>query len=164
MPYTTPIILLDQFGDKEIALLAGSEFPNVDETLLRLTVTAGDRSAYSAQDIADADQTLVRIQSAINSAEKLIDSYISQRYTLPLGQSFIDQSPLPEFCNDLVRYKLSDDRATEEVESRRHSALRWFKDVSMNKASLGELDTSVASAPGRVVSRQGKSSTNWGSY
>jgi len=164
MPYTTPTKLLDQFGDTEMALLAAPEYPNIDNTLLRLTVTAGDRSAYSAQDIADADQALVNLQTAIGSAERLIDSYISQRYPLPLGQAFIDASSLPEFCNDIVRYKLSDNRATEEVESRKDDARRWLRDISMNKASLGELDTSVASAPGRMVSRQGNSKTDWGTY
>jgi len=164
MPYTTPTIILDQFGDEEIALLAASEYPAVDGTLLRLTVTAGDRSAYTAQEIADADQTLVRIQVAISSAEKLIDSYISSRYPLPLGQAFIDQSPLPEFCSDIVRFKLSDNRTTEEVENRNKEALRWLRDVSMNKASLGELDTGVASPPGRMVARQGTSKTDWDTY
>lgn len=164
MPYTTAIKLLDQFGDTEMALHAASEFPNVDGFLLRLTVTGGDRSTYTAQDIADADQALVRLNAVIVSAGRLIDSYLSSRYTLPLDQVFIDQSSLPEFCNDVVRYKLMDDLATEEVDNRYKEAFRWLRDVSMNKASLGEQDTATATPEGRMVSRPGKSKTDWETY
>lgn len=164
MPYTTATKLLDQFGDTEVALQAASEFPNVDGVLLRLTVTGGDRSAYSAQDIADADQTQVRLNAVIDSAGRLIDSYLSPRYSLPLDQAFIDQSSLPEFCNDIVRYKLMDDLATEEVDNRYKEALRWLRDVSMNKASLGEQDTATATAEGRMISRPGNSKTDWETY
>lgn len=164
MPYTTPTNLLNTFGDTELAIISAPEKPNVDGVLLRLTVEAGDRSAYSAQDVADADQALVKIQAAIASAERLIDSYISPRYSLPLLQDFIDQSSLPEFCSDIVRFKLMDDRTTEEVENRYKEALRWLRDVSMNKASLGAQDTAVATPTGRMTIRPGNSSYDWDEY
>jgi phage gp36-like protein len=164
MPYTTPLNLLNKFGDTEIALIAASDKPNVTAVLLRLTVTAGDRSAYSAQDIADADQALVKIQNAIASAERMVDSYIAPRYTLPLEQTFIDQSSLPEFCNDMVRYKLMDDRTTDEVDKRYTEATRWLRDVSQNRASLGAQDTAVATPAGHMTTRTGNSAHAWDEY
>lgn len=164
MPYTTPLNVLNKFGDTEIALIAAAEKPNVNGVLLRLTITAGNRSAYSAQDIADADQALVKIQNVIASAERLIDSYISPRYTLPLEQTFIDQSSLPEFCNDMVRYKLMDDRTTDEVDKRYLEATRWLRDVAQNRASLGAQDTAVATPAGRMTTRAGNSAHSWDEF
>jgi len=162
--YTTALQLLDLFGDNEMALLSAPESPAVDGVLLRLTVEAGDRSAYSAQDIADADQAKARLDSMIVEAGLEIDSYISPRYNLPLTQIMIDGSALPRKCADISRYLLMDNRTTEEVETRYKNAIKWLRDISMNKASLGIEDTGVASPAGHVVTKQGVSGTDWGSF
>jgi len=161
--YLTAPQLLDTFGDKEVALLS-SEEAAVTDALLRLTVEVGDRSAYSAADIAAADQALVKIDNAITSATHFINSYISPRYTLPLAQVLIDSSSLPDVCADITRHRLSDDRATEEVENRFTQARTWLRDISMNKASLGEQDTGTATPQGRIKTGQGQSNTDWGAY
>jgi phage gp36-like protein len=57
-----------------------------------------------------------------------------------------------------------DNRTSEEVENRYNNAIKWLRDISMNKASLGEQDTSVASTHGRVVARTGVSNTDWDAY
>ncbi len=160
--YTTALQLL-KFGDKEVALLS-SEEAAVDGALLRLTVEAGDRSAYSAEDIAAADQALVDINSAITSATNFINSYISPRYTLPLAQALIDGSSLADVCADISRHRLSNDRVTEEVENRFIQARSWLRDISMNKASLGEEDTGTATPQGRIKTGQGQSNTNWDTF
>jgi len=161
--YTTALKLLDTFGDKEVALLS-SEDVAVDGVLLRLTVEAGDRSAYSAADIAAADQALVNITTALTSATNFINSYISPRYTLPLTQAMIDGSSLVDVCADITRHRLSNDRVTEEVENRFVQARSWLRDISNNKASLGEEDTVTATPQGRIKAGQGQSKTNWDSF
>lgn len=162
--YATETQLLDLFGDTEMALLAAPEDAAVDGVLLRLTVEGGDRSAYSAGDIALADKAALRLTSAIADADRQINSYLSPRYTLPLGAALVDDSPLPSTSADLARHKLMDNRATEEVENRKNDAIRWLRDVSMNKASLGEQDTAVASQQGRMVARQGVSAYDWDGF
>lgn len=161
--YTTALQLLDLFGDKEVALLS-SENAAVDGVLLRLTVEGGNRSAYSAADIAAADQALVKINTALTSATNFINSYISPRYTLPLTQALIDSSSLVDVCADITRHRLSDDRVTEEVENRFIQARAWLRDISTNKASLGEQDTQTATPQGRIKAGQGNSNTDWGSF
>lgn len=161
--YTTALQLLDSFGDKEVALLS-SEEAAVDGVLLRLTVEGGDRAAYTAADIAAADQALVKINAALNSATNLINSYISPRYTLPLAQALIDGSSLTDVCADITRHRLSDDRVTEEIENRFTQARAWLRDISMNKASLGEQDTGTATPQGRIKTGQGQSKTNWDTF
>ena len=161
--YTTALQLLSSFGDKEVALLS-SEDAAVDGVLLRLTVEAGDRSAYSAADIAAADQALVNINTALTSATNFINSYISPRYTLPLTQVLIDDSSLVDVCADITRHRLSNDRVTEEIENRFVQARSWLRDISMNKASLGEQDTGIATPQGRIKTGQGQSNTDWGTF
>jgi len=162
--YATAANLLDYFGDKELALLAAPESPAVDDVLLRLTVDGGDRSSYLPADISAADQALARINQVLSSASHFIDSYISPRYTLPLDAVLIAGSGLVDVCSDIARYRLMDDRDTEEVSNRYTQARAWLRDVSMNKASLGEQDTGVATAQGRITIGQGQSKTNWDTY
>jgi len=161
--YATALQLLDLFGDKEVAILSTNDAA-VDGVLLRLTVEAGDRAAYSAADIAAADQALVKINKAITGATNFINSYISPRYTLPLTQAMIDGSSLVDVCADIARHRLSDDRVTEEVENRFVQARSWLRDISMNKASLGEQDTGTATPQGRIKAGQGQSKTNWETF
>ena len=161
--YVTALQLIDMFGDKEVALLS-SEDPAVTDVLLRLTIEGGDRSAYSAADQTAADQALVKLAGAIDSATRFINSYISPRYTLPLAQALVDGSSLADVCADIARHRLSDDRVTEEVENRFNQARSWLRDISINKASLGELDTATATPQGQVKTEQGVSKTDWDTY
>lgn len=164
MPYTTPLNLLNTFGDTEMALLASPENSAVDGVLLRLTVEAGDRSGYSQADIDAADQALVHIDAAIDSASRYMDSYISPRYSLPLDASLVADSSLADVCADITRHRLMDDRVTEAVENRFVQARAWLRDISMNKASLGEQDTGTATPQGRMVVKGGQSNTDWETF
>jgi phage gp36-like protein len=162
--YTTTAKLFNAFGKTEMALLAAPENANITGDLLSAALNRDDLSAWSLQDIADANAAIDRLISAVASAERLIDSYISPRYTLPLSITLIGESALPEYCNHIVRYKLMDDRTTDEVDKRYNEAMRWLRDISMNKASLGVQDTAVATPQGRMVSRTGTSKYSWDDY
>ncbi len=161
--YIVALKMLELFGDLEVAELAAPKSPSVDGVLLRLTLEDGDRSAYSLEDQDAADLAKARLNGVIVEAGLEVDSYISPRYTLPLAQATIDSSALPRKTADIARYLLMDDRATEEVEKRYTAAIKWLRDLSMSRASLGGED-SVAGEPGRVIRRQGISGTDWGSY
>jgi len=162
--YTTALQLLDLFGDLEMAQLAAPKSSAVDGVLLRLTLENGDRSAYSAADIAAADAAEVRLDNIVAEASLEADSYLAPRYALPLSQALINGSALPRKTADIARYLLMDNRSTEEIEKRYNSAIKWLRDISMNKASLGEQDTGVTSQPGRMVARQGVSGTDWSTF
>ena len=132
MGYATETQLLDQFGEEEIAQVA-DEGSLVTGALLRLTVDAGDRSAYSADEIAAADTALAQIQTAMTNADGLIDSYLSAKYALPLDTT---PAQLTAVSLDIARYRLYDDRATEQVQRRFDEAIAWLKDIAKGVASL----------------------------
>ncbi|HEY9200764.1 MAG TPA: DUF1320 domain-containing protein [Gammaproteobacteria bacterium] len=162
--YTTAAKLFSAFGKTEMALITSPEHATVSGDLFYAVMMNNDVSAWSLQQIADANDAASRLADTIQSAEHLIDSYISPRYALPLSQELVDTSPLPTYCNHIVRFMLMDDRTTDEVDKRYDQAMKWLRDVSMNKASLGADDTAVASSPGRMVSRRGRSKLNWDGF
>lgn len=162
--YTAAAKLFSAFGKTEMALITSPEHATVSGDLFYAVMMNNDVSAWSLQQIADANDAASRLADTIQSAEHLIDSYISPRYALPLSQDLVDTSPLPTYCNHIVRFMLMDDRTTDEVDKRYDQAMKWLRDVSMNKASLGVDDTAVASSPGRMVSRRGRSKLNWDGF
>jgi phage gp36-like protein len=164
--YATVLQLLQRYGNDEIAKVALSEdiFPSDSGDLLYQTVINGDRSAWTAQEIAAADQALIKINLAVDDAQKHINSYlVASNYTLPLSQEMIDNSDLSRSESAITRYYLYDDDPTEEVGKRFKNVIAWLKDLSTGKASLGAEDTSMASNNKSHI-RQGNSGFNWGAY
>lgn len=161
--YATALDMLNLYADREMAQLAAPESPAVDGVLLRLTVEGGDRSAYSAQDQADADKALLRIDEALADAERFINSYLSPNYTLPLAVELIADSNLKRVTCDITRYEM-DTRPREDMRDRYSDHKSWLRDVAMNKASLGEQDTATAAQDGRMVIRPGVSKTDWDTF
>lgn len=107
-------------------------------------------------DGSDIDDAV--LDGAIADANKTINAYISPRYTLPLDQALIDESALPRIAGDIVIYELQEDMASEESENRYTNAMRFLRDVQMNKASLGQQDNGVATREGTISTTTGQSS------
>jgi phage gp36-like protein len=163
--YTAIQTMIDLFGASEMAQLGDPDLSSsVTGELLQLTVDGGDRSAYTQAEQDAADAAVVRINNSISTAEKRINSYISPRYSLPLSQTLIDESSLPQAAADIARYLLMDDKATDEADTRFRHSIAWLRDVQANKASLGEQDTGVATPQGRINTAQGCSQFEWEAY
>jgi len=102
-----------------------------------------------------------KVETAINSASRLIDTYLRQRgMTVPL-----DPAPdvVLDAAADIARFKLHDDEPSDSIKERYKSTIAWLKDVAAGRASLGAEDTTTAPA-GRVVRREGKSGFDWGTH
>jgi phage gp36-like protein len=132
MAYSTALQLIDQFGDEEIALIC-DEGSLVTGALLRDAVTGADISGYTAEEQAAVAVVQARIATEQGLADGQIDSYLVQ-YTLPLATV---PPVLNAYSLDIVRYRLWDDKAPEEVRSRYEDALRWLRDVAKGLAGLG---------------------------
>ncbi len=153
MIYATAQNLLNWFDSQELAQLSTPKrYPVVDAVLLELTVSGGDRSAYTALEIEAADVALVVINESLTAATNLIDSYLAQQYSLPLAQSQVDTSPIPRTCGDIARYELSDDQAAEPVTQRYDRALRWLLHIAKGAATLGPGEPEPAGGGAVVVS------------
>lgn len=91
----------------------------------------------------DGINDTVAIAAAFDRADYEIDSYLSQKYTLPLGEA----SPhLVQIAVDIAAYRLapSSSMMTEDIEKRYNSACKWLTKVAEGKVGLGLAD-SVAS-------------------
>lgn len=162
MPYATPTDLLF-FGAQELSQLAAPESRLVSSELLRATVEAGDRSGYTAEEIAAADAALARLAGVLERASQRIDSYLAPRYRLPLAADLVAGSDLQQACMDVARFLLFEDAPTDTVKDRYDRTIAWLRDLSTGRASLGAVDT-VATPPGRPVLRESVSRFDWDTF
>ena len=144
MPYITTAELAERPGSREIALLATSDgAATVDYALMDATLRGQDRSAWQADDIAQADAALQRVQDAIAEADALIDGYLGKRYTLPLSSP---PGILTTWARAIVRYKLHGDRLSTEgndpIVRDYKDALKFLEQIAAGKFSLGIEDPS----------------------
>ncbi len=162
--YAVPADLLFH-GATELAQLAAVEAGSpVTGELLQLTIDGGDRSAYTAEEQAAADDAVARIEDAIARAGSLIDGYLQPRYTLPLEAALVAGSNLRQAAVDIARWLMTPGKASDELRDRYDRHLRWLRDVSDGRVSLGPADTGVATPSGRVSVRSGASGFDWNSY
>jgi phage gp36-like protein len=107
MPYTTQAALNSRFGSTE-----------VDQLLDRTNEGTPDTAALAA---------------VIRDSDALIDGYIGGRYTLPLV--FVPDL-LGNLSADIVRFRLYDQRAPEEVRRRFEDALDVLKGIAAGTVVL----------------------------
>ena len=150
MPYVTPTQLADLPGSQELAQVATAKHrPLISAVLMEATLRGGDRSAFTPEQIADADDALARIQ-AITETDDLVNGYLARRYTLPLPST---PGPLVTWSRHIVRYKLHGDRISgdgnDPVVRDYKDAIRFLEKVAKGEFSLGLEDpTTGDSAPG----------------
>ena len=89
-------------------------------------------SDYDGDGLPDSDV----VDRAISDAEGTIDSYLGERYKVPL-QTVPDV--VKNACADLAVYQLQQSRSsvTDDMKERRDDILSWLKDVAKGTASLG---------------------------
>jgi|SRR6185437_2998789 len=101
-----------------------------EEELVRISTPAGQDLGGVVADV---------VESALEDASSLMDSYIRRRYQTPL-----DVAP-PEVvanCATIARFNLSTGdgkTCSEEVRDRHKSAMAWLRDLSLGNVRL-ELD------------------------
>lgn len=131
--FATATDLLTRFGAEELAQVATDD-ASVDGTLMQLTIEAGDRSAFTPEQIAAADAALVVINGALADADGIVNGYVIVRYpALP--------TPVPRlltvYAADIARFQLHDDQVSEEIANRNQAATRALEKIAAGKLSLG---------------------------
>lgn len=91
-----------------------------------------------------------RLESAINYASNLIDSYISARVNLPL----VSIPPvLKNFTGDIARYQLNIIKMRDDVKSRYEFAISWLQEYAMGNHNLGLGEDGLEVEESRVKGR-----------
>jgi phage gp36-like protein len=99
------------------------------------------------------------IARALSDADAEIDGYLASRYALPLATV---PPVLARIACDIARYRMWEDRASEEVRIRYEDARRALESIAKGVMSLGLPETNAAPALAgvslgnpRVMSRAG---------
>jgi phage gp36-like protein len=116
MPYATSQDLETRYGQYELEQLAPTETPGT----------------------FDED----RVNAALSDAEAEINSYLGQRYRLPLETV---PTAVKAACCDMARYYLYATQTTEEVTARYNQRVSWLRDIASKKASLGIAEAATTS-------------------
>lgn len=110
MSYAVKQDMIDRFAERE---------------LIQLT----DRTA--GEGVAINDTVLGR---ALADTDAEIDGYLMGRYTLPLNN--VPKMLVSVAC-DIARYRLYDDRVTEQVQKRYDDAVKLLRMIGEGKISIG---------------------------
>lgn len=98
--------------------------------MIQLTYVASDGDDGPAVNAAT-------IGLAIESASGQMDMYLGARQALPLtGLSTGQTADLTRLCCDIARYRLWDDRASDEVRARYEDAIRVMEMIATGKLTL----------------------------
>lgn len=122
--YATEQQFIDQFGQQETIQLTNLEDPS-----------------------AVAVDTAV-LQAALDRATEEIDSFIVQRYDLPL---VVLPVTLVQACMDIARYRLDNNSTRDNVEKRYDDAIRWLRWIAEGKVSLNVPVAEEGEAAGDVI-------------
>lgn len=148
MPYITHTDLAERPGARELAQVASTEHLRalVPAELLDAALRGADRTAWTAEQNAAADEALRRIDDAAADAAALIDGYLVQRgYTLPLDlPSQAGRTMLTTWCRAITRYNLHrhsiQDEARSPIARDYRDALKLLQQLADGKFSLGAAD------------------------
>ena len=106
----------------------------------------GEDALFAAMnDNAVVDE--LKVTAALEKATAEIDSYIADRYPLPLA---VVPGRLVDLCVDIAIYKMSQtsDVQTEKIKERYDDAVSWLTKLSRGTVSLG-----LPKAPGQKSAR-----------
>lgn len=139
-------------GSLELAQVASEAHGAVvDAELMELTLTGGDRSAYTAQQIADADDAKATIEEASAEADAVIDGYLGKRYALPLT---IVPPILSTWARSITRRRLHAHRISDPnndpIDRDYRDAIKFLTQVAAGSFSLGLDDPEQTSADADV--------------
>jgi phage gp36-like protein len=133
MRYLTLLQMAELPGALELAQVASDKHGKlVAPALMDASLRAGDRSAWSADEIAAADAAIARIEEAGGQADAIIDGYLGRRYTLPLPAV---PSIVTTWARALTRYTLHGDRVAGEDKD---PFVRYSRDALMFLALVGD--------------------------
>ncbi|MNF90718.1 hypothetical protein D3C84_732960 [compost metagenome] len=152
MQYITAAALAERPGSRELAQVATAEHLRmVPFELMEATLRGADRSSWTNDQVAAADDALQRIEDAVVQAESLIDGFLAKRgYPLPLTAV---PGMVTGWTRDIARYLLHKDRGgkddTDPIVRAYKDAMKFLEMTATGKFSLGAEDP-VATDPSTI--------------
>jgi phage gp36-like protein len=134
--YTDALKLVAQFGYARITKYASpvGRQPAATPHLLEALLTGKDTSKFSAIQIEIGNEAVARINNAVEAGESVANSYLVNRYNMPLSNVLIksNEDALRTYTNCIVRYELSTHKSVDAITDKYNDAIAWFDNVSKN--------------------------------
>lgn len=136
MSYATPARLLLHADTMELHQRLLQNHAALTEAALVSAIGSEDMSGYPAEVQEAAGEALARLETLLESASGVIDSYVSGRYVTPLN-------PVPagvdKHCCNIALYDLYGTTAREgdPVQTRWAATIRWLEKVASGAIPLG---------------------------
>lgn len=154
-------------GWEELAQRANPSQAGVDGELLQAACAAvPNLTAWPLEAQALGTQAAARVVDAIAMAGRHIDTYLFPRYrgVMPLAAETVAASSLPAVCAAIALRRLYGASLPQELRDGTKWADQYLVDLSKGIVSLGQVDTTVAQAPGQTVARSQPKAFDWGAY
>lgn len=140
--YVTSEQLAERPGARELAQVATRERDAiVADDLMEATLRGTDRSGWTPEQVAVADDAMARINEAVGEAAGIIDGFLARRYTLPLATV---PGLVTAWARAITRYLLHKDRLSSDsndpIVRDYRDALKLLQLVADGKFSLGADD------------------------
>lgn len=155
MPYISHAELAERPGARELAQVATPDGKTViADDLMDATLRGLDRGAWSAEEVADADAALRRIDDAVSEADAVIDGYLAKRgYAVPMDLTAASTRKLiAGWSRAIARYLLQKDGISDEKTSPiardYRDAQRLLQATAEGKFSLGADDPQAGGSTG----------------
>jgi phage gp36-like protein len=167
--YATLQQLASAYGSIELTQKLNDELPLLTEQMLNDYCGDALPGEYTEDELAIIASAAERVDAVLSRQSQFMDSFIAKRYTLPLSDTVIANSPLNECCLVLSRAAMSDDanNLSEVMANERDYWRAWLKQVAKGDVVLVGAD-SAQTATGEVQRNYKtaaiKSSINWDGY
>jgi phage gp36-like protein len=106
-------------------------------TIAQFITAFGELEAVELSNLDDPSATVIvnaPIDAALADASALIDTYLGNRYSLPLAYT---PAVLVPCCLDIARHRLDRIRVREDVRQAYEDRIRWLEQVCKGIISLG---------------------------
>lgn len=160
MAYVSYIQLAERPGALELSQQAS---PDVGELvpveLMDATLRGADRSSWTDEETARADQALARIDEAVADADALIDGYLQRGgYSTPLADA---PTLVVQWSRSITRYLLHRELVTKSGEADPvlrdyNNAIKMLQQVANGQLMLGIKQLEAAGFGGSPLVRKGK--------
>lgn len=142
MAYVTPAILLATYGVRELLQASATSDPEhlVTADLLAATISGGDRSGYTADEIAAADAVLANLSEACTQAGAKVDAALLARWpglTVPLASTPTDVARIALWVARYFVHDAIEDEEKSIIYRRYKDACTELRDLARGLTDLG---------------------------
>ena len=145
-----------------VDILLGRVEGDLDTDVFLAVVNSEPTGDFVVELVEVANAAVTRVELAITSAQRQINGYITKRYPNGLTAAEIEDSPLPNIAQKLVKYELMVE-ADDDTRANKKYAMTELRDIANGLISLGASDPAKTTSKA-ITTAQSTSRFDWGGF